>query len=78
MLAYRVAVGDEVRKGDVIAEVIDPLADETASARLEIRCEASGLVLSRRAQKFVAPGDSITKVVGKEKLGYRTGLLLED
>jgi predicted deacylase len=78
VVAYRVGIGDEVRKGDVLADVIDPLADDPASARAEIRCEASGLVLSRRAQKFVAPGDSIAKVVGKEKLAYRKGQLLED
>jgi predicted deacylase len=78
VIAYRVQVGDEVRKGDVIADVIDPLADDPAASRLEIRCQTSGLVLSRRALKFVAPGDSIAKVVGKEKLAYRTGLLLED
>jgi uncharacterized protein len=78
VLAYRVAVGDEVLKGDVIADVIDPLCDDPAAARHAIRCETSGLVLSRRANKLVSPGDSITKVVGKEKLAYRKGLLLED
>lgn len=78
VLAYRVAVGDEVRKGDVLAELIDPLCDDPAAARLAIRCEASGLVLSRRGNKLVSPGDSVAKVAGKERLAYRKGLLLED
>lgn len=78
VLAYKVQLGDQVKKGDVIAELIDPLADDPKQARTPIRCETSGFILSRRSHKLVAPGDSVTKVVGKEKLAYREGLLLED
>lgn len=78
IVAYKVQKGDMVKKGDLIAEIIDPLAQESMQARTPVYCETSGLILSRRSHKLVAPGDSITKVVGKENLSYRQGLLLED
>ena len=78
ILSYHVKLGQQVKKGDVIAELIDPMADHPENARIPIKCETSGLVLSRRSHKLVAPGDSISKIVGKEKLEYRKGLLLED
>ncbi|HEX9447146.1 MAG TPA: succinylglutamate desuccinylase/aspartoacylase family protein [Dongiaceae bacterium] len=78
VLAYRVSLGQQVRAGDVIADVIDPLADDQATARTEIRCQTDGRVLSRKLMKLVATGESIAKVVGTETLAYRHGLLLED
>jgi len=78
IIAYRVALGQKVAKGDVIADIVDPLADSPQAGRTEIRCATSGLILSRKNFKLAAAGDSITKVVGKEKLANRTGLLLED
>jgi hypothetical protein len=78
VLAYRVVLGQQVRAGDVIADVIDPLADDQAKARTEIRCQTDGRVLSRKLMKLVATGESIGKVVGTESLAYRQGLLLED
>ncbi|TXH32664.1 MAG: succinylglutamate desuccinylase/aspartoacylase family protein [Rhodospirillaceae bacterium] len=78
ILAYKAQLGQQVRTGDVIAELIDPLADDQAAARQIIRCQTDGKVLSRSMHKLVAPGDSVAKVVGSKSLAYRTGLLLED
>ncbi|MET1028093.1 MAG: succinylglutamate desuccinylase/aspartoacylase family protein [Dongiaceae bacterium] len=78
VLAYKVELGQQVRTGDVIAELIDPLADDQAASRQQVRCQTDGKVLSRNMHKLVAPGDSIAKVVGKKTLAYRKGLLLED
>jgi hypothetical protein len=78
ILAYRAALGQQLRAGDVIAEVIDPLADDQAKARTAIRCQTDGRMLSRKLLKLVVTGESIAKVVGSKKLAYRQGLLLED
>lgn len=78
ILAYRVALGQQLRAGDVIADVIDPLADDQAKARTEIRCQTDGRMLSRKLLKLVVTGESIAKVVGSKQLAYRQGLLLED
>jgi hypothetical protein len=37
-----------------------------------------GLILSRRFDHLIRPGDSIAKVVGKTPLAHRQGYLLED
>ena len=78
VLAYKVKPGDMVKKGDLIAEVIDPLADDQSKARTEMRAVTSGLVISICAKKLVAPGDGITMIAGKESLEHRKGPLLSD
>ncbi len=79
VLSYRVALGAEVRRGEVIADLIDPAAEDPASGRREIVSGTDGFILSRRAHKYVAPGTTIAKVVGTEPLSHRrVGALLED
>lgn len=78
ILAYKVALGQQVMTGDVIAEIIDPLADDPSLARTQVRCQTDGRVLSRKLMKLVATGESVSKVVGSKPLAYRQGLLLED
>jgi predicted deacylase len=78
VLAYKQPLGATVRQGDVIAELVDPLADDPRRARTPVRAGTDGLLLTRRHDKLVRPGDSVAKVVGERPLPYRTGLLLED
>jgi predicted deacylase len=78
ILAYHVKVGDMVRKGDLVAEIIDPLAEDQSKARTEMRSVADGLVVSRCSKKLVAPGEGITMIAGKESLAHRKGPLLSD
>jgi predicted deacylase len=78
VLAYKQKLGATVAAGTVIAELVDPMADDPREARTPIVTATDGLVLSRRLDHMVRPGSSVTKVVGQKKLPYRTGLLLED
>ena len=78
VLSYPVELGDQVRKGDVIAWIIDPAADDPTSARQPVHAGTDGLVLSRRLHKFALPGMTIAKVVGKETLPERKGAYLLD
>ena len=77
ILAYKVELGDTVKKGQTIAEVIDPAAAPGAP-RVALKAETDGIVLSRRHHKFVGIGQSVTKIVGKDALADRVGYLLED
>ena len=78
VLAYKVALGERVKEGDLVAEVIDPAADPEA-ARTPIRARTDGLVLSRHVQFYVTPGISVAKVVGTKPLPHRSDSnLLED
>lgn len=78
IVAYRRALGDQVSAGDVIADIVDPMAADPSAARTPAATRASGFILARRDDKLVRPGQVIAKVVGREKLPGRTGLLLED
>jgi hypothetical protein len=78
VLAYKVAPGQRVTAGTVIADLVDPMAADPVKARTPIKTIADGLVLSRRLEKLVRPGDSVAKVVGVRSLPSRQGCLLED
>jgi predicted deacylase len=79
VIAYKVALGANVKRGDVVADLVDPLADDPLKARMEIRAGTDGLVLSRCLRKLVAPGDGIAMIVGTAKLAHRkAGALLSD
>jgi predicted deacylase len=78
IVAYKQPVGARITAGTVIAEIVDPTADDPRAARTPVRTAADGLLLSRRTDKFVRPGDSLAKVVGTKMLPHRKGYLLED
>ncbi|WP_374654650.1 succinylglutamate desuccinylase/aspartoacylase family protein [Dongia sp.] len=79
IIAYKVALGAEVKKGDLVAELVDPLAEDQSQARQPVRAVNDGLVLSRCLRKLVSPGDGIAMIVGKTKLAHRkAGALLSD
>ncbi|MGB1008765.1 MAG: succinylglutamate desuccinylase/aspartoacylase family protein [Thiolinea sp.] len=78
LLAYRVALGDEVEKGDVLADLIALDGDEAFTRRTPIVAGTSGRVISRNIHKYVWPGCSIAKIVGTEPLPSRGDYLLED
>ncbi|MHB1218128.1 MAG: succinylglutamate desuccinylase/aspartoacylase family protein, partial [Alphaproteobacteria bacterium] len=78
IVAYRHGLGDAVAKDEVIADVVDPMAEDPRMARTPVATRTEGFILARRDDKLVRPGQVIAKVVGREVLPGRTGLLLED
>ncbi len=78
VLSYAVPLGARVKTGDTVAWLIDPAATDPGEGRQAILARNDGLVLSRRQRKFVARGESLAKVVGREPLAHRSeGALLE-
>ena len=57
----RVEHGAEVRQGDAIGIIVDPLA---AELKAEVYSPVNGLVISLRAQPMVYPGTMIARVLG--------------
>ena len=78
LVAYRVALGDRVTKGQPVADLIALDGPEAFIARTPIVAGTDGLVLTRSARKYVERGANIMKIVGTEPLPSRTGYLLED
>ena len=78
IVAYHVALGDRVEQGQVVAEIVNPLADDPAAARIAMRAATAGVVISRCIKKLAAPGDGILMIVGQQALAYRQVKLMTD
>lgn len=78
IVSYKHDIGAQLTAGTVIAEIVDPTAEDPLKARTPVATVTDGLLLSRRADKWVRPGDSLAKVVGTRSLPHRQGYLLED
>jgi uncharacterized protein len=78
IIAYKRRLGERVKAGDVIAELVDPMADDPVAARRPIATRADGLLFTRKRTRFARPGEGIAKVAGPIPLAHRKGRLLED
>lgn len=74
LILYKNRLGDRVRKGDVIAEIVPPVEGE----RVPILAETEGVLFARHDQRWAYPDKVIGKVAGREVLESRTGTLLTD
>ncbi len=78
VIAYRRRLGERVKAGEVIAELVDPMADHPADARRPILTRTDGLLFTRRRTRFARGGEGIAKIAGLVPLEHRKGRLLED
>ena len=78
LIAYHVKLGDEVKTGDVIADLILLDGSHPARERVPIKAGTDGIIFSMMASKYVWPGTSIAKIAGQQKLASRGTYLLED
>lgn len=79
LLAYRVGLGDKVKKGDIVADIIAMDGPQAFLARTPLRAGTNGFILSRASAKYTVTGASVAKIVGTEILPARAGgYLLED
>jgi predicted deacylase len=67
---YTRALGERVRAGDALADVIDPASGATAT----VRCSVDGVFFARSAHRHVLRGWNIGKVAGAQ--AFRSGDLL--
>jgi uncharacterized protein len=71
LVVYRLQLGDRVRKGEVVAEIVPPQGE-----RVALFAETDGVLFARHNQPWAWPGKTIAKIAGKEKLADRVGVLL--
>ena len=75
---YRKQLGEWVRRGEVVAELVDPLAANPEAAVRPIESATDGLLFTCLVEKLVRPGQSVCKIAGTEKLAHRrAGQLLQ-
>jgi hypothetical protein len=76
IVCHRAAVGARVRKGQVVAELVDPSVEDPAAARMPLFAGCDGLLFGRIQQRFARAGDVIAKIAGADPLpGKGTHLL---
>ncbi|MEQ8347970.1 MAG: succinylglutamate desuccinylase/aspartoacylase family protein [Sneathiellaceae bacterium] len=76
IVVYHCEVGEIVRTGDLLAEVVDPTAAEPTGGRVRIYSLADGCFFSRLGEALVRPGQILGKVAGDVALPRRGANLL--
>lgn len=78
VLVFQKKLGDWVNDGDVIAQVVDPMAHSPAESRISLRSNTQGILFAHVIERLVVPGSAVAKVAGKVPLKHRRlGHLLE-
>ena len=70
IVVFAKAPGDWVLKGELVAEIVDPLTDE----RTPLHARSSGRCFARSARRYASRGMRLAKIAGHE--AYRSGKLL--
>ncbi len=72
-------LGTEVKKGDCIATITDPMEVHNPQSRFEIQAQTDGVLFAHTQSRFVAPGQVLCKLAGSVSLASRkAGQLLTD
>lgn len=70
VIAYRMALGAEVAPGDVVADIVDPLAGPATP----VRATCAGRLYTRSHKRYAVPGLTVGRVAGA--VAFRSGSLL--
>jgi predicted deacylase len=76
IITYLKQVGSFVKKGETIAEIINPLAEQQDDKIYPVRSSAEGILFSRNVDRFARPGRIMAKVAGTQPLREDNGNLL--
>ncbi len=68
IVAFQKAPGDRIAAGETVAELIDPTADNPATARIALTSRTDGVLFGRHLMKFAIPGERICTIAGPKPL----------
>jgi predicted deacylase len=68
IVTYLKAPGDRIEAGETVAILIDPAAENPATARIALKSKTAGTLFGRHLMKFAIPGERICTVAGAEPL----------
>ncbi len=78
VVSFKTGLGAHVREGDVVAEIVDPMAEAASAARHAVTSPTDGLVYELADNHYVVEGQCICQVAGAEPLAdQRENLLLD-
>lgn len=71
LIAWKKSLGDQVNKGEVIADIIDINEDDLSQARSPVLSRQTGMLFSMHVDRMIRAGDTFGKIAGAEPLAYR-------
>ncbi len=72
VVVYLKSPGDRIRAGEAVAEIIDPWNDAKTKHTL-VHSRVSGVMFSRRSDRFARAGQTLCRVAGHDALPDRIG-----
>lgn len=76
LIAWKCALGDPVKIGDHLADIIDIAAPDPAQARTPVIARQTGILFSLNIDHLIRPGEIMGKISGKAPLAHRQGVSL--
>lgn len=68
VVVFLKAPGDRIDKGEVIAEIVNPLADGSKNRITPVKSAVKGIVFSINSDRYARPGRILAKIAGKEPI----------
>jgi hypothetical protein len=68
VVVFLKAPGDRVDKGEVVAEIVNPLADKSEDRITTLKSAVSGIVFSINTDRYARPGRILAKIAGKDPI----------
>ncbi len=65
VVIFRKEIGDVVKKGDIIADIVNPMAEDPAGRITYVRCQHGGLLFTKIVDRYAKPNRVIAKIAGK-------------
>ena len=79
IVVYQKEPGETVAAGEVVAVLVDPLGEDFASARRELKARCDGVLYGRSEDRLTRPGKLVCRIAGKNPFPDRQGgFLLTD
>ena len=78
LLAFHVRLGDEVKKGDVIADLVHLDGEHAFRRRSPIVAGTDGTVIARALHKYTWSGEVVAKIAGENFSEAAGGYMLSD
>ena len=76
IVVFRKVPGEELNPGDIIAELIDPHAEDPRNGVDPILCENGGFFFAKNSNSFVGSGDILAKVCSNQPIKGRKSPML--
>ena len=68
VVVFLKAPGDRVAKGEVVAEIINPVAEGSQGRITPVKSAVSGIVFSINTDRYARPGRILAKIAGKDPI----------